>query len=64
MADELDWKVAKGHFDAVRQQYLEIKGMPQVNVEFALRMVFDPLSLRYRTGERSKALYDEMMAVE
>lgn len=59
-----DWKKAKERFDTVRSQYQELEGVPGVNTTFALRAVFDPISKRYDSGERTKALYDEMISVE
>ena len=61
---DLDWDAAKKCFDAVRKQYQDMEGTPGVNTTMALRMVFDPLSVRYNNGERTQDLYDEMMSVE
>ena len=62
--NDFDWKVAKEHFDEVRGRYHDLEGSLGVNTTFALRMVFDPLAKRYNMGERTKELYDEMLAVE
>ena len=59
----MDWDKAKAHFDEVRRQYQDMEGMPGVNTTFALRVVFDPLALRYNNGERSQDLYDDMMGI-
>jgi len=59
-----DWKKAKERFDTVRSQYQELEGVPGVNTTFALRAVFDPLAIRYNSGERTKELYNEMLSVE
>ena len=55
---------AKQHFDDVRKRYQELEGTPGVNTTLALRITFDPLAIRYNGGERTQALYEEMMAVE
>ena len=60
----LDWPAATAHFDAVRKQYQDLEGMPGVNTTLALRAVFDPLAKRYNAGERTTALFEEMMSVE
>ncbi len=60
----MDWDKAKQHFDDVRKRYQELEGTPGVNTTLALRLTFDPLSIRYNNGERSQDLYDEMIAVE
>lgn len=59
-----DWDKAKGHFDQVVGHYEALRGMPGVNVTVALTYVFAPLLERYNAGERSAALYQEMMDVE
>jgi hypothetical protein len=64
MIDDLDWGKAKDHFDEVREMYQELEGAPGVNTTFALRMVFDPLAVRYNAGERTSDLHREMMSVE
>jgi hypothetical protein len=61
--DEAAWISAKEHFDTVRQSYLDLDGIPGVNVSVALNLVFRPLSKRYNGGERTQALYDEMLSV-
>lgn len=60
----LDWNKAKGYFDRVVKQYESLRGMPGVNVTIALTHVFAPLRRRYDEGERTAALYEEMMSVE
>jgi len=60
----MDWEKAKEHFDEKRKIYQDLEGRIGVNTTLALRMVFDPLALRYNKGERSQELYDEMMDVE
>lgn len=59
-----DWAKAKKHFDRVVGHYEALRGMPGVNVTVALTYVFVPLLERYNAGERSAALYQEMMDVE
>lgn len=61
---ELDWKLAKYHFDGIRQVYLDLEGTPGVNTTLALHFTFTPLAMRYNCGERTQELYDAMMAVE
>ena len=61
MAEELDWEKAKKHFDETRRAYQDLEGVPGVNTTMALRLVFDPLAMRYNRGERTKSLYDEMV---
>jgi len=61
---EKDWDKAKAHFDEVRSNYQALQGVPGVNTTLALRLVFDPLAIRYNGGERTDDLYDEMMSVE
>lgn len=62
--ENLDWDVAKRHLDNVLQEYTSIMGMPGTNVMFALSFVLQPLMARYHSGERTKQLYDEMMATK
>ncbi len=59
-----DWENAKKHFDTIRQQYQDLEGVPGINTTITLRVVFDPLAKRYNQGERTQALYDEMINVE
>lgn len=61
---ELNWGEAKENFDAVMQSYKDLLGTPGVMTGPALMMVFEPISRRYESGERTKELYDEMMSVE
>lgn len=58
------WVEAKQRFDRVRQSYLDLEGVPGVNSTIALRMVFDPIALRYNSGERTHELYDAMRSVK
>lgn len=60
----MDWIRAKGHFDEIHKRYLDLIGVPGVNVTFALMMTFSPLLERYNKGERSQDLYDAMISVE
>lgn len=66
MSEEIkpDWDKAKNHFDKVRKQYQELEGMPGVNTTMALRLVFDPLSKRFNSGERTPELHLEMLEVQ
>lgn len=60
----MNWEKTKDHFDEVRKWYLDYEGKPGVNTTLALRLTFDPLSIRYNQGERSQELHDQMAAVE
>ncbi len=62
--EELDWEVAKEHFDAVRKIYQDLEGEPGANTTFALRVVFDPLAIRFNRGERSAELHAELLGVQ
>ena len=64
LTEEECWAKAKKHFDRVVGHYEALSGMPGVNVTVALTYVFAPLLERYNAGERSAALYQEMMDVE
>lgn len=61
---EMNWKKTKEYFDGVHKAYKDLRGTPGVNVDFALRHVFEPLVKRYDSGERTKKLFDEMMDVK
>lgn len=61
---QLDWDKAKSHFDKIKQRYEDLMYTPGVNTSLALAIVFTPLQQRFETGERTAALYDEMMSVE
>lgn len=60
----MDWDKARRHFDLVVKQYESLRGEPGVNADMALTFVFAPLRKRYDAGERSAALYEEMLSVE
>lgn len=60
----MDWEKAKEHFDEVRKVYQDLEGVTGINTTFSLRLVFDPLAIRYNKGERSQELHDAMLAVE
>ncbi len=62
--EALEWSEAMDHFEEVRERYRKFLGVPGVNVTFALREVFQPLADRFKAGERSQSLFDEMMGVE
>lgn len=53
------WTAAKMRFDRVRGYYEEIP-----EGAFALAVVFAPLLKRYQSGERTRELYDDMMAIK
>jgi len=60
----LDWDKALEHFREIRSQYQTLAGEPGVNSTLALHHVFQRIAKRYYEGERTKALFDEMMSVE
>lgn len=67
MSDEItqeEWAEAKAHFDYVMSEYVALVGEPGVMVGPALMITFEPLLRRYNIGERTRELYDEMMAVQ
>jgi hypothetical protein len=63
-SEVLDWDKAKSRFDGVRQSYLDLDGVPGVNVAYALNLVIEPIARRYNAGERTEELYEEMMSLE
>lgn len=63
MTAELDWPRAAQRLLEVETQYRALMGMPGVNVEFTLRMVIDPLRVRFNCGERTAALHREIMEI-
>lgn len=62
--ENLDWEKAIKHFERTRQSYLDLQGMPGVNVNLALNFVFQPLMVRLHDGERTQELFDEIMELE
>lgn len=64
MINNKQWKSVKTRTDKLRDAYLMLGQLPNANVNFALKTVIDPLLKRYDDGERTKLLYDEMMALE
>lgn len=69
---ELDWGLAKKHFDEVRNRYQKsaaialVLNLPQATRDYVniLESVFDPLAKKYNRGECTEDLYNKMMAVE
>lgn len=61
---EAQWTQAKNHFDIIMDSYKELLGQPGVMVGPALMFTFEPLLHRYNSGERTQALYEEMVEVE
>ena len=57
---ELNWEEAKERLDEVRQAYFEIGSAGL----FGLRLNIDPLLVRYDRGERTQALYDDIMELK
>lgn len=62
--EEMDWEKCISRFLSIKDQYESLHGMEGVNVAFALLLVFAPLENRYRSGERTPELYQEMMEVQ
>lgn len=62
--DILDWDAAKSHFDSTMQIYKDLVGTLGVATGPALMITFEPLLRRFNSGERTKELYEEMLAVE
>jgi hypothetical protein len=58
------WDEVKDHFDKVRQIYMDLDGVPGINVTPILVEVLEPLAKRYNAGERSQELFDEMKGVQ
>ena len=62
---EQEWAEAKEQFDYVFGFYKDLLGGAiGVQVLPAITIVFEPLARRYNGGERSRGLYEEMLAVE
>lgn len=59
-----DWQEAAAHFFATMRRYQDLMGAPTVVVGPALLVTFEPLARRYQSGERTRELYDAMLAVE
>lgn len=62
--DILDWDAAKSHFDSTMQIYEDLVGISGLVVGLEWMDVFIPLLKRFNSGERTKELYEEMLAVE
>lgn len=59
-----NWKRAEDHLFEVIDAYESLIGMPNVRVDVTLEHVIYPLRERYAKGERTKALYDEIMELK
>jgi len=60
MSSELNWDAAEAHLREVRKAYAEI-GAAGI---FGLRVVLDPLQVRYEKGERTAELYEAIFNTE
>lgn len=60
----MDWKKAKKHLMDKKNQYEDVQNMPGASASFALSSVIYPLLERFKNGERSKQLYDEIMKLK
>jgi hypothetical protein len=56
---DLDWTKAYEYLQSIRKMYTEI-GLGFI----ALKIIINPLLLRYEKGERSQDLYDKIMELE
>lgn len=55
----LDWELAEKHLEQCEKAYTEICNCSY----FALTMVIRPLRNRFNSGERTEALYNEIMRI-
>lgn len=62
--DDKQWKSIKVRTDKLRDALLILGQFPGTNSIYLIKTVIDPLLKRYDDGERTKLLYDEMMALE
>ena len=60
MNNKMNWIEAKKYLDEIRRQYTEIG----ISGMFVLRMFIDPLFVKYEKGDRSKKLYNKIMALK
>lgn len=58
--DAFDWAHAKYHLNDIRSQYTAIG----VSGLAALNMTINPLLVRLESGERTKALYDDIIQLQ
>ncbi len=59
----MDWDKAKSYLNEIMEQYKFLVGMPNVNPYFALGAI-SQIRKRFEAGERTKALYDEIMGLK
>lgn len=62
--EQLDWQRAELYLETVERNYNSLKGMPGVNVTFAIQFVIDPLRERFNRGERTAELHAAIMELE
>ena len=60
----LDWDEAEEHLHEVEQRYLNVMGLPGVNVSFFFLHVLTRIRGRWNAGVRDEKLFDEIMALE
>lgn len=63
MKKELDWKRAEMHLKNTEEAYRGLVGIPNVNPFFAMGIVASARQ-RFDQGERTNALFDEIMSLK
>ena len=63
MSNELDWTKAEAHLKSTKKSYADLISMPNVNPYFGLGIIAAAES-RFELGERTQALYNEIMGLE
>jgi len=63
MMDQLDWDRAKLHLEEVKEAYASLVETPNVNPWFGLGVIVAAES-RFKRGERTRELYEEIMALK
>lgn len=60
----MEWNRAEKRVREIARQYGSLAGTPGVNTMPALTLVINPLLRRFEDGERTEALYQEMMNLD
>lgn len=63
-ADGIDWDEAEQHLKQVESNYLEIMGLPGVNVQFFFAITLPPIRGAWNKGVRTQSLYDDIMGLK
>lgn len=58
--DKLDWEAAEKHLEAMTEAYKSLGPAGELGYYYTIL----PLRIRFGNRERSKELYDEIMALE